>query len=100
MFWYCGYWWYGKNREAETIAAFRMLVRGGDPEVMEGQAQGQRIVILEFPDKAAAKRFYNSAEYQEILKIRQPVSVAHGILVDGVAPGAWEAAVTESNKHG
>ncbi len=24
-----GYWWHGKNREAETIAAFRTLVRGG-----------------------------------------------------------------------
>lgn len=78
----------------------KMLVRGGDMEMLEGQAQGQRVVVLEFPDRDAAKRFYNSAEYQAILKIRQPVSVAHGFVVDGVAPGVWDTAVAESNKHG
>lgn len=78
----------------------KMIVRGGDMEVLEGQAQGQRVVVIEFPDRAAVKAFYSSPEYQTILKIRQPVSVANGIVVDGVAPGAWDAAVAESNKHG
>lgn len=78
----------------------KMIVRGGDLEVLEGQAGGQRVVVIEFPDRAAAKAFYNSDEYQKILKIRQPVSVANGILVDAAAPGMWDAAVAESNKHG
>ena len=79
----------------------RMLVRGGEPELTEGTLPGQRIVVLEFPDRAAAKRFLVSPEYQAIVGIRKDASVTSmGVIVDGFAPEAWAAAVTESNKHG
>ncbi len=78
----------------------KMLVRGGDPEVIEGQPPGQRVVVLEFADRTAAKAFFHSKTYQAIIGIRQGASVAHGVIVDGVAPEAWTAAVTESKKHG
>jgi uncharacterized protein (DUF1330 family) len=78
----------------------RMLVRGGDPEIMEGSPPGQRVVVLEFPDRTAAKAFYNSAAYQSIIGIRQGASVAHGVIVDGFAADGWTSAVTESKKHG
>jgi uncharacterized protein (DUF1330 family) len=79
----------------------RMLVRGGDPEVTEGQIPGQRVVVLEFPDRAAAKRFMTSPEYQAIVGIRKDASVTSmGVIVDGLPLDAWAAAVTESDKHG
>ena len=78
----------------------RMLVRGGDPEVLEGSPQGQRVVVIEFPDRAAAKRFYDLPEYQAIIGMRHGASEGHGVLVDGFPAETWTAAVAESRKHG
>lgn len=61
----------------------RFIVRGGNGEALEG-AEPKRIVVIEFPDRAAAKRFYDSPEYQEILKIRLSASKGRLVLVDGV----------------
>jgi uncharacterized protein (DUF1330 family) len=61
----------------------RFIVRGGNGESVEGAAP-KRVVVIEFPDKATAKRFYNSPEYQEILKIRLSASSGRLFLVDGV----------------
>ena len=59
-------------RTAEVIAQYggRILVRGGDVEVIEGDPGISRLVILEFPSVEAAHRFYNSPEYQAILPDR------------------------------
>lgn len=78
----------------------RVIVRGGDPETMEGTFPGSRVVIIEFADRAAAKRFMASPEYQAIIGIRHEASQGTGVLLDGFAPEAWAAAVAESNKHG
>jgi uncharacterized protein (DUF1330 family) len=78
----------------------RMLVRGGEPEAVEGSLPAPRVVILEFMDRASAKRFTTSPEYAKIVGIRHEASRGSGFIVDGVAPEAWAAAVTESNKHG
>ncbi len=40
--------------------------------------------MIEFPDRAAARRFYDAPDYQEILKIRLGASKGRLILVDGV----------------
>lgn len=77
----------------------RMLVRGGAPEVLEGNVPVQRIVVLEFKDRKAAQAFFNSPAYQAIIGIRQEASVAQGVLVDGFPSEAWAAAVTESKMH-
>ena len=45
----------------------RYLSRGGPTELIEGGPEPNLIVIVEFPDKAAFKRWYNSPEYQRIL---------------------------------
>ena len=42
----------------------RFVVRGGAKSVLEGEVPYQRIVVTEFPDVEAAKRFYASPEYQ------------------------------------
>ena len=62
----------------------RYLVRGGAVEVLEGDGKALRQVILEFPDMASLKGFYDSPEYQAILPIskksaRRTVFVLEGI---------------------
>src|SRR5574337_1457170 len=51
---------------AAAIAAFggRYLVRGGDPEVLEGDRNTKRVVVLEFETIERARAFYHSAQYQ------------------------------------
>jgi len=68
-----------------TIAAHggRYLVRGGHATDVEGAMPGDRHVILAWPDRAAAERWYNSPEYQAILPIRLANSTGVMTIVDG-----------------
>ena len=50
---------------AIEAAGGRFLVRGGQHEVFEGGWQPSRLVMVEFPDLAAARAFYDSAKYRE-----------------------------------
>jgi uncharacterized protein (DUF1330 family) len=61
----------------------KFVVRGGKAELIEGTKEPARIVVIEFPDTAAAKRWYNSPEYQEALKIRLANSTGRVLLVEG-----------------
>ena len=72
---------------AETIRAAggRYIVRGGDVEVLEGEAPAGRTVVLEFPDRETASRWYRSPEYAEARRIREGAAVARMYVVDGVA---------------
>lgn len=60
----------------------KFVVRGGKAELVEGSKEPARIVVIEFPDTAAAKRWYNSPEYQEALKIRLANSTGRVLLVE------------------
>jgi uncharacterized protein (DUF1330 family) len=68
-----------------TVAQYggRYLARGGATELIEGGPEPKRIVILEFADAAAIKRWYNSPEYQKILPIRLANSRARALIVEG-----------------
>jgi uncharacterized protein (DUF1330 family) len=68
-----------------TIAAAggRFLVRGGELAVLEGDWRPPRIVILEFEDLDAAKRWYDSQAYQEARKLRQGAASFRAIAVQG-----------------
>ena len=48
----------------------RYLARGGAIDAMEGDWSPQAIVIVEFPDRETAARWYGSPEYAEAMKIR------------------------------
>jgi len=61
----------------------KFVIRGGKAELVEGRGEPKRIVVIEFPDAAAAKRWYNSPEYQEALKIRLANSTGRLLLVEG-----------------
>jgi len=61
----------------------RFLARGGKSELIEGNPEPQRIVIIEFADAASARRWYNSPEYQAALPIRLANSRARAFIVEG-----------------
>ncbi len=50
---------------AIEAAGGRFLVRGGAHDVFEGNWQPSRMVVVEFPDMASARAFYDSARYRE-----------------------------------
>ncbi|MGH6910448.1 MAG: DUF1330 domain-containing protein, partial [Phenylobacterium sp.] len=60
-----------------TLVPFggRYLVRSGASEAIEGEPPA-RLVILEFPDRAAAKAWSVSPAYQAILPIRDASSTS------------------------
>ena len=62
----------------------RYLVRSGGSEVIEGEPPG-RLVILEFPDRAAAKAWRSSPAYAAVLPIRDASSTSRVYVVDGYA---------------
>jgi uncharacterized protein (DUF1330 family) len=70
---------------AASIARFggRFLVRGGKVDLLEGEPQPERVVVVEFPDADTAMRWYRSEEYQSALKIRQAASRGRVFLVEG-----------------
>lgn len=76
---------YKQAAAASILAAGgRYIVRGGDIEVLEGDAPAGRTVVLEFATKQAALDWYRSDEYTEIRKLREGASRARLYVVDGV----------------
>ena len=63
----------------------RYLARGGAVEVREGSWSPERLVILEFPDVDAARRWYESDEYRELLAIRQRASEGELVITEGLS---------------
>jgi len=62
----------------------RFVARGGELAVLEGDWNPSRIVILEFPDLEAAKRFYDSPEYVEARKLREGAANLKMVAVEGI----------------
>ena len=75
-----------RQRAAGIIEAHggRYLARGGATQVLEGEWELDRLVVLEFPSVEQAKAWYHSPEYQEIAPIRQGASEGKAVLVQGV----------------
>ncbi len=61
----------------------KFLVRGGQPETLEGDWQTKRLVIIEFPSVEQAKAWYESQEYSAIKGIRQHSAISSIILAQG-----------------
>ena len=62
------------------------IARGGQTVPVEGTAPAGRIVVIEFPNLAAAKAFEGSAEYLKVAPIRQRSSTGRFFIVEGTAP--------------
>ena len=68
--------------------------RGGPHTVYEGDWSPYRLVLLEFPSREAFEGFYRSPAYQDLHALRDEVSYARMVGVEGLpSPGA-AAAVT------
>lgn len=77
-----------KRLAPPSIAAYggRYTVRGGRSELLEGAWAPGRLVILEFPDAARARAWWDSPEYAPAKAIRQASASTEMLLIDGVAP--------------
>jgi uncharacterized protein (DUF1330 family) len=69
-----------------TIAQYggRFLHRGGGVQALEGDWPQRRRVILEFPSKEQALKWYNSPEYEKPLAMRKASSNGRLLLLEGV----------------
>jgi uncharacterized protein (DUF1330 family) len=75
-----------RRRNTDAVAAHggRFVVRGGPVDLLEGAAQPLRLVVMEFPDRDAARGWFESDDYQAIAPIRRGASTTDIWLVDGV----------------
>ena len=62
----------------------KYIVRGGKAEVLEGDWQPKRIVVLQFDSMQRAKDWLHCEEYREPRKMRHRTARTNMILVEGV----------------
>jgi uncharacterized protein (DUF1330 family) len=63
----------------------RILGFDESPEIVEGEVEHPRTVILEFPSREAFRAWYDSPGYQAILPLRLESTPGTLIVVDGLA---------------
>ena len=70
-----------------TLAPYegRFIVHGGTATMLEGSNPGT-LIVIEFPHRANAERWYRSPAYQAILRLRTDNSSSTVFLIDGVDP--------------
>ncbi len=60
------------------------VIANGDWEILYGDTVGSSGVIVKFPDRAAALRWYHSPEYQQLIDVRGVAMDARFSLLDGL----------------
>jgi uncharacterized protein (DUF1330 family) len=60
----------------------RFLVRSGAHETVEGSSRSRNVVI-EFPSYQAALDCWRSPDYQAAIRLREPVSTADVVIIEG-----------------
>ena len=75
-----------KNLASATVEQYggKYIVRGGRTEVLEGDWNPKRIVLLEFESAQRAKEWLNCEEYREPRKMRHRTAKTNMIVVEGV----------------
>jgi len=75
-----------KNLAGATVEKYdgKYIVRGGKTEVLEGDWQPKRIVVLEFPTMKRAKEWLNCEEYREPRKMRHATAKTNMLVIEGV----------------
>ncbi|TMJ66168.1 MAG: DUF1330 domain-containing protein [Alphaproteobacteria bacterium] len=89
-------------RALATIARFggRVVAGGGKIDLLEGDPMPERVFIIEFPTADAARRWYQSDDYQEALKTRLSASHGRVFLIEGnEISGAVPVAGLDAGKH-
>jgi uncharacterized protein (DUF1330 family) len=62
----------------------KFLHRGGNVTVLEGEWPKRRRVIIEFPSNEAAKKWWDSPEYEKPKALRRANSNGRLLLLEGV----------------
>ncbi len=79
---------YAQYRELAGLAMkahdAEVCVRGGALQVLEGDWQPERVVVLKFASVEKARAFYDSVEYQKAIKAREGAAVMRMVIVEGV----------------
>jgi uncharacterized protein (DUF1330 family) len=77
-----------RKRVPPVVAAHggRFLARGGAIKVLEGSWNPTRLVIVEFPDMAALKSFYDSPAYRPLIELRNRTARSNLVAIEGTAP--------------
>jgi uncharacterized protein (DUF1330 family) len=64
----------------------RLLVSDEAPQALEGDWDGRKLVLLAFPDAAAARRWADSPEYRKIAEDRIAGADAIVLMAEGFDP--------------
>ena len=59
------------------------LVRSGEFEVLEGDWQPVRLILLRFPDREAVKALFSDPEYAPYKALRHKIAKTNIVMVDG-----------------
>jgi uncharacterized protein (DUF1330 family) len=62
----------------------RFLVRGGELEVLEGDCEPERVVVIEFATRDAARAWYESDDYRGARAVREGGGTWNMVVVDGL----------------
>ena len=62
----------------------RVLVATTEAEAVEGTPAGERLVVMEFPDRAALRAWYDSPAYADVKKLRLAGTEGFGVIADGL----------------
>ena len=62
----------------------KFIIRGGEKLVLEGPDAPERIVMVKFDSLDAARRMYDSDEYQAAIKVRAGAADASFIVMEGI----------------
>jgi uncharacterized protein (DUF1330 family) len=72
------------SSEAMKIHQPEVCARGGKVEVLEGDWQPERVVVLKFPSVEAARAYNASVQYQIARKAREGAAIMRMVVVEGV----------------
>ena len=74
-----------RKQVPRTLVPFggNFIAGGGQLTTLEGEWPHHRLVIIEFPSRAAAEAWYGSDEYKKIISLRHKSSVGNVVIVDG-----------------
>ena len=75
-----------RDKAPATIASYggKYLARGGKVEVLEGEWDPQRLVILEFESMQRFNEWYDSPEYAPLKHLRGVASATEFVVVEGL----------------
>ncbi|OBF92283.1 hypothetical protein A5790_14080 [Mycobacterium sp. 852002-51152_SCH6134967] len=68
------------NRYSGTL-----LAADESPQILEGESDREKVVLMSFPDEPSFRDWANSPEYQEISKDRRAGADSVVLLIEGLA---------------